>query len=83
MDIEKIAKLAKPIISLGNQYGEGWLLTGEMAELIRSACLISFAYSRLHVCLTMSSERALSRLLKSSTLKRISLPLTMTRERPR
>ena len=34
--IEEIAELAKPIISLGNQYGEGWFLTGEMAELLMS-----------------------------------------------
>ncbi len=36
MPIEKIAELAKPIMSIGNQYGEGWLLTGEMAELLTS-----------------------------------------------
>ncbi len=34
--IKKIAKLAKPILSIGNQYGEGWFLTGEMAELLLS-----------------------------------------------
>lgn len=28
------AKLAQPIVSLGNQTGEGWFLTGEMVELI-------------------------------------------------
>jgi len=32
--IEKIAKLAEPIISPGNQTGEGWFLTGEMVKLI-------------------------------------------------
>ena len=32
--IKKLARLAEPIVSLGNQTGEGWLLTGEMAELI-------------------------------------------------
>ena len=36
MPIDKIAELAKPIISIGNQYGEGWFLTGEMAELLTS-----------------------------------------------
>ncbi|MBQ8623815.1 MAG: 2-hydroxyacyl-CoA dehydratase [Oscillospiraceae bacterium] len=36
MRIEKVAELAKPFLSLGNQYGEGWFLTGEMAELITS-----------------------------------------------
>ncbi len=32
--ISKIANLTKPFLSLGNQYGEGWFLTGEMAELL-------------------------------------------------
>ncbi len=36
MPIEKVAELAKPFLSLGNQYGEGWFLCGEMAELIES-----------------------------------------------
>ncbi len=34
MAIRKVAQLAKPILSIGNQYGEGWFLTGEMAELL-------------------------------------------------
>ena len=34
--IETLAELTKPFLSLGNQYGEGWFLTGEMVELIRS-----------------------------------------------
>lgn len=33
--IENKAKLAEKIISLGNQTGEGWFLTGEMIELIK------------------------------------------------
>ena len=32
--IEQIGDLAKPFLSLGNQYGEGWFLCGEMAELL-------------------------------------------------
>ncbi len=32
--ITETAKLAKQFVSLGNQTGEGWLLTGEMIELI-------------------------------------------------
>jgi len=32
--IEDLAKYAEPIVSLGNQTGEGWFLTGEMIELI-------------------------------------------------
>ena len=33
-DIEDLAKMASPIVSIGNQTGEGWFLTGEMMELI-------------------------------------------------
>ncbi len=32
--IGKIAKKTEPVVSVGNQTGEGWLLTGEMIELI-------------------------------------------------
>lgn len=32
--IKKLAEYAQPIVSLGNQTGEGWFLTGEMLELI-------------------------------------------------
>jgi predicted CoA-substrate-specific enzyme activase len=32
--IQDLAKLAEPIVSCGNQTGEGWFLTGEMMELI-------------------------------------------------
>ena len=34
--IEKLVEYAKPIVSIGNQTGEGWFLTGEMLELIHS-----------------------------------------------
>ena len=34
--IETLAKYADPIVSQGNQTGEGWFLTGEMLELIHS-----------------------------------------------
>ena len=33
-DIRDLAKMASPIVSDGNQTGEGWFLTGEMMELI-------------------------------------------------
>ena len=33
-DIRDLAKMAEPIVSTGNQTGEGWFLTGEMLELI-------------------------------------------------
>jgi predicted nucleotide-binding protein (sugar kinase/HSP70/actin superfamily) len=52
--IEEVAEKAKRIISLGNQCGEGWLLTGEMIELIDSGvenivCLQPFACLPNHV----------------------------------
>ena len=34
MRIEEIEAYAKELVSLGHHYGEGWLLTGEMIELI-------------------------------------------------
>ena len=34
--IDELANMAAPIVSLGNQTGEGWFLTGEMLELIHS-----------------------------------------------
>ena len=35
-DIRELAKETQGVVSLGNQTGEGWLLTGEMIELIES-----------------------------------------------
>ncbi|MBE6783440.1 MAG: 2-hydroxyglutaryl-CoA dehydratase [Ruminococcaceae bacterium] len=54
MKIEHVAKLAKPFLSLGNQYGEGWFLAGEMAELITTGtpnivCIQPFACLPNHV----------------------------------
>lgn len=34
--VKKLADYASPIVSVGNQTGEGWFLTGEMVELIHS-----------------------------------------------
>ncbi|MBO5998466.1 MAG: 2-hydroxyacyl-CoA dehydratase, partial [Lachnospiraceae bacterium] len=34
--IYSIVEYAKPIVSIGNQTGEGWFLTGEMVELIHA-----------------------------------------------
>ncbi|MCI8646661.1 MAG: 2-hydroxyacyl-CoA dehydratase [Firmicutes bacterium] len=54
MRIEDIAAKASEIISLGNQCGEGWLLTGEMVDLIDSGvenivCMQPFACLPNHV----------------------------------
>ncbi|MBO4616412.1 MAG: 2-hydroxyacyl-CoA dehydratase [Lachnospiraceae bacterium] len=35
-DIHETARMAKDIVSIGNQTGEGWFLTGEMIELIHN-----------------------------------------------
>mgnify|MGYP000143360516 FL=1 len=37
-DIYELADYASEILSLCNSMGEGWLLTAEMVELIRSGC---------------------------------------------
>ncbi len=52
--IDKIAKNTKPFLSIGNQYGEGWFLTGEMIELINDGtpniiCVQPFACLPNHV----------------------------------
>lgn len=54
MPIEQIGRLAAPLLSLGNQYGEGWFLAGEMAELLNSGvpnivCIQPFACLPNHV----------------------------------
>ncbi|MDP4158312.1 MAG: acyl-CoA dehydratase activase-related protein [Bacillota bacterium] len=52
--ISEIAKYAQQHLSLANQSGEGWFLTGEMVELIRSGvnnivCLQPFACLPNHI----------------------------------
>ncbi len=52
--ISQLAEYAKPIVSLGNQTGEGWFLTGEMVELIHAGapnivCTQPFACLPNHV----------------------------------
>ncbi len=52
--IREIAEFAKPIVSIGNQTGEGWFLTGEMIELIHDGvpnivCCQPFACLPNHV----------------------------------
>ena len=54
LPIDKVADLAKPFLSIGNQYGEGWFLTGEMVELILTGtpnivCIQPFACLPNHV----------------------------------
>ena len=52
--IQDLAKMASEIVSLGNQTGEGWFLTGEMLELIHNnaeniVCTQPFACLPNHV----------------------------------
>ena len=52
--IGKVAQMAKPFLSIGNQSGEGWFLTGEMVELLTSGtpnivCIQPFACLPNHV----------------------------------
>ena len=52
--IDHLAKKASQIVSIGNQTGEGWFLTGEMIELIESGapnivCMQPFACLPNHV----------------------------------
>ncbi len=54
ISIKSIARLAEPIVSIGNQTGEGWFLTGEMVKLIKSGvnnivCTQPFACLPNHV----------------------------------
>ena len=54
MPIDQIAQQTKPFLSIGNQYGEGWFLTGEMIELIKQGvpnivCIQPFACLPNHV----------------------------------
>lgn len=53
-DIHELGKMASDIVSLGNQTGEGWFLTGEMLELIHNGapnivCTQPFACLPNHV----------------------------------
>ena len=54
LPIDEIAKMTEPFLSLGNQYGEGWFLAGEMIELITHntpnvVCIQPFACLPNHV----------------------------------
>ena len=53
-NIADLAKMAEPIVSPGNQTGEGWFLTGEMMELIHGGvpnivCIQPFACLPNHI----------------------------------
>ena len=83
MPIEDVAKLAEPFLAIGNQYGEGWFLTGEMAELLTSGtpnivCIQPFACLPNHVV-----GKGVIKALRKSYPWRTSLPWTTTPARAR
>ena len=54
VSIYEIAEMTRPFLSLGNQYGEGWFLAGEMVELLTGGtpnivCIQPFACLPNHV----------------------------------
>ncbi len=54
LSVYRIAEMTKPFLSLGNLYGEGWFLAGEMIELITHGtpnvvCIQPFACLPNHV----------------------------------
>ncbi len=54
LGVDELVKLAEPIVSTGNQSGEGWFLTAEMVELINNGvsniiCMQPFACLPNHV----------------------------------
>ncbi len=54
VSIYEIGEMTKPFLSLGNQYGEGWFLAGEMIELVTHGtpnvvCIQPFACLPNHV----------------------------------
>ena len=82
MAINHVAELAKPFLSIGNQYGEGWFLAGEMAELITSGtpnivCIQPFACLPNHV-VSKGRHQALRAAYPAQTL---SLSTMTPRER--
>ncbi|RDY24226.1 2-hydroxyglutaryl-CoA dehydratase [Romboutsia maritimum] len=71
-DIKYIAKNTTPIVSLGNQTGEGWLLTGEMIELINEGieniiCMQPFGCLPNHIT-GKGSIKELKRIYKNANI---------------
>ena len=71
-DIRDLAEATKKVVSLGNQTGEGWLLTGEMIELIESGvenviCMQPFGCLPNHI-IGKGSIKELKRLYKNANI---------------
>ncbi|WP_304340619.1 2-hydroxyacyl-CoA dehydratase [Metaclostridioides mangenotii] len=70
--IQNVAESTKPVVSLGNQTGEGWLLTGEMVELLNEGvdniiCMQPFGCLPNHI-IGKGSIKELKRLYKNSNI---------------
>ena len=70
--IKTIAKNTEPIVSLGNQTGEGWLLTGEMVDLINEGieniiCMQPFGCLPNHIT-GKGSIKELKRIYKNANI---------------
>mgnify|MGYP000662333649 CR=1 FL=1 len=75
--ISDLAAMAQDIVSVGNQTGEGWFLTGEMLELIHSGttnivCAQPFGCSQI-----ILSEKVSSKSCDTAIRLQILLPSTM------
>ncbi len=71
-DIRQLAKETEKVVSLGNQTGEGWLLTGEMIELIESGvenviCMQPFGCLPNHI-IGKGSIKELKRIYKNANI---------------
>ena len=71
-DIIELSKQTQKVVSLGNQTGEGWLLTGEMIELIESGvenviCMQPFGCLPNHI-IGKGSIKELKRLYKNANI---------------
>ena len=79
--IEELARYARPIVSEGNQTGEGWFLTGEMLELIHTELRILSAQP--FACLPNHCRKRCYKELRHQHPKQISLRSTTIRVHPR
>ena len=71
-DIRELAKETEKVVSIGNQTGEGWLLTGEMIELIESGvenviCMQPFGCLPNHI-IGKGSIKELKRIYKNANI---------------
>ena len=71
-NIKNVAKSTEPVVSLGNQTGEGWLLTGEMVELLNEGveniiCMQPFGCLPNHI-IGKGSIKELKRLYKNANI---------------